>query len=319
MLIPTAKTAPTVISTFSGCGGSTLGYAKAGYRELLAIEWESNSTQTFKANFPTVPIWQRDIASVTAEEILSFCGLERGELDVLDGSPPCQGFSTAGKRQVNDPRNNLFKEFVRLVDGLQPKVFLMENVSGMVKGKMRGRFIEVMTELNSLNYNVRCKLMNTANYGVPQSRQRLIWIGVRKDLKVRPSFPEPAGSITTVGEALDGLIITEKKEIPGILTIKNVLLKCREGETGAKYNQGSYFNCQRIARNKLCPTITKTAALFHWSEHRYLTIQELKRLASFPDDFIFLGSHKKQWARIGNAVMPTFMAAMANHIKNTIL
>jgi DNA (cytosine-5)-methyltransferase 1 len=291
----------------------------AEFKELLAIEWESNSVQTFKSNFPDVPVWQKNIAAVSTDEILSFCQIKRGELDVFDGSPPCQGFSTAGKRQVNDPRNNLFKEFVRLVDGLQPKVFLMENVSGMVKGKMRGRFIEIMTGLKSLNYNVKCQLMNTANYGVPQSRRRLIWIGVRKDFNVIPSFPQPTGKIITVQEALQNLIITEPREIPGITTIKKVLLKCREGETGAKYNNGKYFNCQRIARHKPCPTITKTACLFHWVENRYLTIQELKRLAGFPDDFQFLGTHKEQWARIGNAVMPPFMRALAEHIKKEIL
>jgi len=109
---------PTVISTFAGCGGSSLGYKWAGYKELLAIEWEDNAVQTFKLNFPEIPVWQRDICSVTGKEILDFCNIKRGELDLFDGSPPCQGFSTAGKRQVKDSRNDLFKEYVRLVNDL---------------------------------------------------------------------------------------------------------------------------------------------------------------------------------------------------------
>jgi len=110
---------PTVISTFAGGGGSSLGYHMAGYKELLAIDFEHNACDTLRLNFD-FPIWQRDIREVTAEEILSFCHLQSGELDVLDGSPPCQGFSTAGKRNLHDSRNNLFKDFVRLIEGLQP-------------------------------------------------------------------------------------------------------------------------------------------------------------------------------------------------------
>jgi DNA-cytosine methyltransferase len=122
---------PKVISTFAGGGGSSLGYKWAGFEELLAIEWEQNAVETLRANF-NFPTWQRDICSITAEEIFSFCKINKGELDVLDGSPPCQGFSTAGKRNLNDKRNDLFQQFIRLIVDLQPKVFVMENVTGIV-------------------------------------------------------------------------------------------------------------------------------------------------------------------------------------------
>src|SRR3972149_6110372 len=191
----------TVISTFAGCGGSSLGYKWAGFKELLAIEWENNAVETSKLNFPEVPIWQRDICSVTGKEILDFCNIKSGELDVFDGSPPCQGFSTAGKRQIADKRNDLFKEYIRLVNDIQPKVFVMENVSGMMKGKMKGKFIEIITTLKSLNYQVKCKLLNSMWYDVPQSRERLIFIGVRNDLKLQPVFPKPNKSFITVEEA----------------------------------------------------------------------------------------------------------------------
>ena len=121
--------APTFISTFAGCGGSSLGYSMAGFRELLAVEWEQNAVDTFKLNFPEVPIYHGDIATLSVDECLRLTGLKEGELDVFDGSPPCQGFSTAGKRNMNDWRNQLFKEYVRLLRGLKPKVFVMENVS----------------------------------------------------------------------------------------------------------------------------------------------------------------------------------------------
>ena len=108
--------------------------------------------------------------------------LKPGELDVLDGSPPCQGFSTAGKRRMDDGRNQLFREYVRLLRGLRPKVLVMENVSGMVKGKMKLIFAEIMRELKASGYKVSARLMNAMHFGVPQSRERMIFIGIREDL-----------------------------------------------------------------------------------------------------------------------------------------
>jgi site-specific DNA-cytosine methylase len=181
-LAPKDENAPTVISTFAGGGGSSLGYSMAGYRELLAVECDNNAVATFKLNFPDVPVYHGDIAKLSVEECMRLAGLsEPGQLDLLDGSPPCQGVSTAGKRLLNDPRNQLFREFVRLLRGLKPKVFVMENVSGLVKGKMKLLFAEIMRELKASGYQVRCKLMNTMYFYVPQSRERLIWIGIRDD------------------------------------------------------------------------------------------------------------------------------------------
>jgi len=184
---------------------------------------------------------------------------------------------------------------------------------------MQGRFIEIMQTLKAQNYQVRCRLMNAAFHGVPQSRRRLIWIGVRNDLAKQPCFPASNTKVLTVSDALAGLVVTEKPAIPGPAVFKNVLQRCKEGEDGSKYNNNKFFGWQRIARNKPCPTIIKTAGLFHWVEDRFLSIQELKRLSSFPDDFKFIGSHRQQWARIGNAVMPRFMQAVAETIKTDIL
>lgn len=190
-LAPKSSDAPTVISIFAGGGGSSLGYSMAGYRELLAVEWNNNAVETFKLNFPNVPVYHGDIAKLSVGECMKLAGLtESGELDLLDGSPPCQGFSTAGKREMNDDRNQLFREYVRLLRGLKPKVFVMENVSGLVKGKMKLVFAETMRELKISGYKVKCKLLNAMYFNVPQSRQRLIFIGVREDLGIGPRYPE---------------------------------------------------------------------------------------------------------------------------------
>lgn len=292
---------PTVVSTFAGCGGSSLGYKSAGFKELLAIEWDDNAVETFKLNFPDVPVWKKDIQKISSEEILSFLDLKKGELDVLDGSPPCQGFSTAGKRKVNDSRNDLTHEFIRLINGLQPKVFLVENVSGMVKGKMKGRFKEIMTGLKSTGYNVKCKLLNSMHYNVPQARQRLIWIGVKNG---DPVYPKPNNNIITVKQALEGV---KNKTFAPDKKLRPMQLR------------------DRVQWHKPAPTLTKMSfAIFgkcvvHPIENRHLTIEEAKRIASFPDDFKFIGKFDDQWARIGNAVMPNFMKEIALTIKKDIL
>lgn len=281
---------PTVISTFAGCGGSSVGYRNAGYKELLAVDFDNHSVETFKLNFPDVPVWNRDITTIKGSEILEFCNIKKGELNVLDGSPPCQGFSTSGKREVLDDRNDLSSEFIRLVDELQPQVFIMENVPGMIKGVMRGRFKEIMLKMKSLNYNVKCKLLNAKYYKVPQSRERLFWVGIRKDLQVEPSFPEPNLRTISVKEAIG-----------------------RDGQIKYRHNYSKgevHFTTSSF--NKPCLTITKTMS---WDvQPKMFTVNELKTLSSFPKDFIFPGSFEQQWARIGNAVMPKQMEAVASHV-----
>jgi len=318
------KKKPTVISLFAGCGGSSLGYSRAGFKELLAIDFDKNAVETFRLNFPDVPCWQEDISKISGRKIMSFCRIRKGELGLLDASPPCQGFSLCGKRRVNDSRNDLFMEFVRLVKELKPKVFVMENVTGMIKGRMKGRFIEIMNILKALPYQVKCKIMNSMYYGVPQSRERLIWIGLRNDLKKEPSFPVPQKRKIPAREALVGLPEDNSRTLKELGL--EIWTKCRPGETFDRYHpKGYWFNGRKINPYKPCPTVEKTVipggggGLFHWAYPRSLNIAELKRLSSFPDDFKLIGRFREQWARIGNAVMPKFMEAIAKHIKETVL
>jgi len=322
---------PTIISLFCGCGGSSLGYKWAGYKELLAIDFDENAVETFKLNFPDIPCWQKDIIKITGKEIMNFCNIKENKLDLLDGSPPCQGFSTAGKRNLNDSRNDLFMEFVRLINELKPKVFVMENVSGMIKGTYKGKFNEILIKLKSINYNVKCKLMNAKYYNVPQSRQRLIFIGVRKDLNIIPSFPIPNKNLITSGKALKN-IKNQDWELKWVNHIKDSVIypricKMKKDECYDKYSpHGSGFTLRRINNLRPSWTITKTInhcsssdGLIHYSENRKLTITEIKRLSSYPDNFKLKGNFEEQWARIGNSVMPKFMQAIAEHIKINIL
>lgn len=325
-LQPKADNAPKVISTFAGCGGSSLGYSMAGFKELLAVEWDNHAVETFKLNFPNVPVYHGDIAKLSVDQVLEKTGLKEGELDIFDGSPPCQGFSTAGKRDMSDDRNQLFREYARLLRGLKPKVFVMENVSGMVKGVMKFIFVEILKELKASGYKVSARILNAMYFNVPQSRERMIFIGVREDLGIEPSHPVAESKPVTSEEAFkdcndkDYIFLTDK--------LTKIYENTDNGKTldegYAKIygnNKKMYFTHRKIDRMKPCGTISKSigSGIYHYSEKRLLSIQEIKRLASFPDSFQMVGKYSDKWARIGNSVPPLFMRSIAKHIRTEIL
>jgi site-specific DNA-cytosine methylase len=173
---------PTVIDTFSGCGGSSLGLHLAGYDERLAVEWDNKAAATYRSNFPDVPLYHGDIKELSPDRAVELSGVKPGDLDLFTGSPPCQGFSVSGKRELHDDRNQLFREYCRLLDAFKPKAFVMENVKGMISGHMKPIALSIYSELRSCGYEVRGQVLNAKYYGVPQSRERVILVGVRKDL-----------------------------------------------------------------------------------------------------------------------------------------
>lgn len=203
----------TIVSTFSGCGGSSLGYRWAGGKILAAVEWDSHAAECYRLNFPETPVIVKDIKGISTAQVMRTAGLSGpGELDVLDGSPPCQGFSTAGKRVLYDERNNLFTDYVRLLSEMQPKVCVMENVSGLVKGKMKLIFAEMLKAMKNAGehgYVISAKLLDAKYLGIPQSRQRMIFIGMRSDLaeeySVGPVHPKPTSRAIPLRDALPSL------------------------------------------------------------------------------------------------------------------
>lgn len=322
MIASRADDAPTVISTFAGGGGSSAGYHMAGFRELLAVEWDDHAVQTLRLNFPHLDIYHGDIAKLSVEEVLRRTALRPGKLDVFDGSPPCQGFSTTGKRIMDDERNHLFREYVRLLRGLRPKVFVMENVSGMVKGKMKLLFAEIMQELKASGYRVSARLLNAMYFHVPQSRERMIFIGVREDLGIEPSHPKAQSKPIAAGVAVKGAS-NRTYNRPLAKTAQAIWMHVRPGQNGTHYRQNYYMNSVKLNPLKPSPTIPKvvsgTGGHMHWLEPRTMTIEELLRLGSFPDGYRMIGKFEKQYERIGNSVPPLFMRAIAQHIRTEIL
>ena len=213
----------TAISTFSGCGGSSLGYKMAGFKVLWASEFIPAAQEVYRANHKNTILDTRDIRKVSPDDILDAIGLKVGDLDLLDGSPPCASFSTAGKREAgwgkvknySDTKqrvDDLFFEYARIVKGVQPKVFVAENVSGLVKGTAKGYFKMILSELKACGYTVSARLLDAQWLGVPQMRQRVIFIGVRDNLVarygVKPVHPKPLPYRYSVRDALPWIVNT---------------------------------------------------------------------------------------------------------------
>jgi DNA (cytosine-5)-methyltransferase 1 len=330
-----------VISTFSGCGGSSLGYKMGGLDVVAANEFIPAAYETYKANFPDTLMLTDDIRKLKGKDILNKVGLKVGELDVLDGSPPCASFSKSGKREANwgkevnysDTKqrvDDLFFEYTRLIDEIQPKVFVGENVKGLIMGKAYGVFEQILAEMRNKGYNVSARLLDAKYFNIAQNRERLIFIGVRKDLKILPSHPLPAFRPISVRQALKGVrnqeweLKASKYKEEGS-TYKH-LIKMKQGETGDLYaGEGKYFNLARLYWDKPANTVLQSdgkhisSRCIHPEEHRRLTISEIKRISSFPDNFILTGDYAQQWERIGRAVCPRMMEAVARHIRLFIL
>jgi DNA (cytosine-5)-methyltransferase 1 len=182
-----------IIDLFAGCGGLSTGYEMAGFKIPLAIEKDEWASETYKYNHPDTKVITDDITKII--DLDSLLGKDV-KVDGIIGGPPCQGFSLSGKRDKKDPRNSLFMEFVRFVKHFKPSFFMMENVPGILSMSTdRGESVKdlIMNEYNKAGYNACYKILNAAEFGVPQTRNRVIFIGVRKDLEMIPDllFPKP--------------------------------------------------------------------------------------------------------------------------------
>lgn len=357
----------SVVSLFSGGGGSCTGYAMAGYKVRWASEFIAEAAKTYRANHPSTILSTADIRTVQASEILLATALEVGQLDLLDGSPPCSSFSMAGKREKGwgqvhkysdrqQRTDDLFAEAIRILRGLQPKVFLFENVSGLLRGAARGVFKEVLRELKASGYVVEARLIDASWCGVPQARQRVIFQGVRSDLGLSPAFPKPLPYRYSVADALPWIrgvgtkrgVLDPSRPAPTVQTHGNehtfsemtaivappVEAECdisrfaigREYDAmGGPGSQSSrYFQLVKPNLDEPCPTITATgsggaAGVVHPLEKRKFSLAELKAICSFPPDYILTGTFAQAWERCGRSVPPLMMKRLAETVRDEVL
>lgn len=206
------------IDLFCGCGGFTQGFVQAGYNPVLGVDMWSDATTTYKHNFPNSEILNEDITSVSTSELLAAAKVSIDNVDGIIGGPPCQGFSVSGKRLIDDPRNVLYKSFVEYVGEIQPKFFVMENVPGLVsmaKGAVKDAVIE---DFESRGYNVSWKILAADDYGVPQHRRRVFFVGLNKKIfgEKKFEFPTPFESdkVTCFDAISDLDFISDSEALP---------------------------------------------------------------------------------------------------------
>jgi len=342
MNIMSSKNNHNFIDLFSGAGGLMRGFIDAGYKPLFSVEMWEPAVETHKLNYPDIKLFAEDIRTIDNERLSKY----RGKVDVIVGGPPCQGFSTIGKRLVKDPRNELVFEFIRFVETIQPKVFLMENVRGLLSsdgGKIKNA---IEAEFDSVGYNVLSKVLCAADFGVPQIRNRVFFLGIRKDLGIKPSFPASKFSkneYATVGDAINDLVGKENT-IPNHVPMKhNAIVEARircikEGEgipkgglpdsvshgSRSDYKDNEIKNFSHVYRrlSRFRPATTMVpghnAFPLHPTENRSLTVREAARIQTFPDDVIFCGTRQNQCIQVGNAVPVMLASALAEHIHNIL-
>lgn len=323
------------VSLFSGCGGSCLGFEMAGYKPLFASEFIPEAQRTYRLNHDGVHLDGRDIRLLQPQDIFDAIGTD--QIDVLEGSPPCSSFSISGKTDrgwggvslysdTKQRTDDLFFEFIRIVKGTQPKVFVAENVKGLITGSGKGYFKIILQAMKDAGYQVQAQLLDASLLGVPQKRKRVIFIGVRNDLNLKPVFPTPFQYQYSMGEVITdnpSYIDDETKERIDFegCAMYNSYISLKEGSCC----KGKYFNLVRPSLSLPVPTIVakggirNAAAVKHPIYPRAFNLEEVRLLSGFPADFELTGSFKQRYERIGRAVPPLMMKAIAETICTEIL
>jgi DNA (cytosine-5)-methyltransferase 1 len=346
----------TGISLFSGCGGMSLGFRDAGFRILGSVEIDSAARAIYHENFPTTEELSSDITSVSDGMIRDW-RVRFGEIDVLFGGPPCQGFSLTGKRDRWDPRNQLYRHFARVADTLKPRAVVLENVRLLTSMRTpEGRPVadSIVSEFSQLGYEMRYLELNAQDYGVPQFRERVFFIGFRADLGVFPTFPaathtsDPNPALfkgseqrLTLRDAIGDLEYLEAGEASASDPLhfavdhpKHVIemLRCvPEGQSAhdnidpAKRPKSGYNTTyKRLRWDEPSSTIGTTFGMIsgsrnvHPTSTRSLTIREAMRCQTFPDNYLVFGSVGSIRTAIGNSVPPLLARVIATHLRETL-
>lgn len=309
------------ISSFSGCGGSSTGVKLAKIDVLCATEFIKPAIETYKKNHKGTMVIGEDIREVDWKAVRKELKLKRGQLDFSEGSPPCKSFSTAGTRSddwgkeklysenVYQRTDDLFYEEMRKIDAFMPKTFVCENVKGMVEGDAKGYFVEIMRDLKALGYEVKAKVLNAAYLDVPQARERVIFVGVRDDLVRKgfaPVFPQYRDYVVNVNDVLPHIAYLKSKDrgqltyVPASVPSPTIVATDGTNSETAGFSSGGFIETLEGDRRKY-------------------TIEELKKIFTFPEDFVFTGTYKQQFERIGRSVPPMMMYHIAKAIRTNIL
>ena len=342
-----------VLDLFCGAGGLSYGFERAGFDILLGIDNDAKALETFERNHNGATSICGDITQITYKNhIAPLIGGKK--IDVIIGGPPCQGFSLSGPRNFNDPRNKLYLSYIRLVEEIQPKAFIIENVPGLVglfKGEVKDNIIQTFSQMG---YEVKYKILCAADYGVPQNRKRVVFVGVQgKNSFEYPTIQRGQVTCEMALSDLPPLVNVLGEEIQDYATVpQNDYQKIMREKSDKVYNHiaashsekvqhiislvpdgGNYKDLPmefRESRNfhvawtrfnsqKPAPTIdTGHRHHFHYKYNRVPTVRECARIQSFPDHFIFLGNKTQQFRQVGNAVPPIMAQRIAEQVRKLL-
>ncbi|MBM3456153.1 MAG: DNA cytosine methyltransferase [Bacteroidetes bacterium] len=316
----------TSADLFCGAGGMAKGFEMAGFKQVCGLDWFKEAGMTYRENF-SHPLIEGDITKREIKDKFINTVKEKlkgKNLTVLSGGFPCQGFSMSGNRVVEDPRNSLYKDMLEIIKELQPEFIVAENVKGlrsMLKGKVEDK---IKADIENLGYKVNVTVLNSADYYVPQKRERIIFIANRIGKKnYHPAPILESDSYITTKEAIGDLVkLKDNPKFNHVRTnhsneMKDRLAKVPEGKSLYDKYSDSWKKCPW---NEASCTIKENhgGVNIHPIEPRVITVREMARLQSFPDDFIFKGTKSKQMVQIGNAVPPLLAKAIALAIKKAI-
>jgi len=319
------------IDLFCGAGGFSKGFDEEGFKNIFSNDSDKNFCKTYRENFPKHKLVEDKIENLSKTKILDL--INNKKIDVIIGGPPCQGFSIAGnigRKFIDDPRNYLFKEFVRVVKIIKPNFFVMENVERLYNHNNSKTKIQIIKKFEEIGYYVECKVLNSLDYMVPQNRRRVVFIGSKVTQEIQ--FPSKnCKEFLTVKDAigdLPKLKSGEKSKIKNHIAMNHSdqMLKkmsfVKDGcgrETIPKNIRPKSGDVRKYIRyNSSKPSICVTGDMrkvFHYSQNRALTVRELARIQTFSDSFIFKGSTISQQQQIGNAVPPKMARAIAKTLK----
>lgn len=333
---------PKAIDLFCGCGGMSTGLEKAGFQVLGAVDSDLSSIMTYKMNHPHTMIWKRNIRKLDPREMLNALHIKKGDLDLLVGCPPCQGFSSmrylTRTKNYNDPRNDLLFEFVRFIKALWPQAVLMENVPGLVKDRRLNAFCQ---QLEKISYRGSHRILDAADYGVPQHRRRLVYLAGRaqpipfpRPSRIRKTVRGSIGALSRPGNSGDPLHDALTHYTPKVLN----LIQHIPPDGGSHSDLPPDLQIKRLKQfaglqdvygrlwwDKPAPTITgrcnnlSSGRYIHPDQDRIITLREAALLQSFPHQYKLSVSNKDEAAKmIGNAVPPLLAAALGRAVRKAL-
>jgi DNA (cytosine-5)-methyltransferase 1 len=297
----------TFFDLFSGAGGMSVGFRQAGLHKIASIEIDKDASATIRQNFPNSHHFEKNIQELECAEIDRV--LQGRHINVVCGGPPCQGFSVAGLRNADDPRNQLFREYIRIVRHLQPDFIVMENVPGLLTMQNGAVIEEIRKQLTEVGYpNVSVRILEAAQFGVPQLRARVVIIGNRLGLK--NPYPKPfveKEHYQTIDSAIDDLKHRPFDSVwhhVGTTHSKEMELRLAAVPPGGSLYEKFRDAWKRQYRNAPSMTVKENhgGVHVHYELNRVLTAREMARLQTFPDDYLFHGTFKRAYWQIGNAV-----------------